>query len=129
MQALNRTQPVLRVVPGVPLTSNHRVQAQAVSAIIMCALDVASGKVITKITVTHRVVELIDKKVPKSLRVHIVLDNYAAHKTESVRTWLLAHPRFPVPLHADVLIADVSGREMVLGPLLQSTYNAASTTV
>ena len=60
----------------------------------MCALDVASGKVITKMTVTHRVVKLIDKKVPKSLRVHIVLDNYAAHKTESVRTWLLAHPRF-----------------------------------
>ncbi|WP_276981649.1 hypothetical protein, partial [Ferrimicrobium acidiphilum] len=62
-------------------------------------------------------------------RVHIVLDNYAAHKTESVRTWLLVHPRFPVPLHTNVLIADVSGRELLLGPLPPSTYNAASTTV
>ncbi|MHB8190934.1 MAG: transposase [Ferrimicrobium sp.] len=66
----------------------------------MCALDVASGKVITKMTVAHRAVEfiefleLIDKKVPTELGVHIVLDNYAAHKTESVRMWLLAHPRF-----------------------------------
>ncbi|WP_298343153.1 IS630 family transposase [Ferrimicrobium sp.] len=51
-------------------------------------------------TVAHRAVEfiefleLIDRQVPKELGVHVVLDNYAAHKTESVRTWLLAHPRF-----------------------------------
>ncbi|WP_298207829.1 transposase [Ferrimicrobium sp.] len=38
--------------------------------------------------------ELIDKKVPKELGVHIVLDNYAVHKSEPVRLWLLAHPRF-----------------------------------
>ena len=42
-------------------------------------------------------------------------NNYAAHKTESIRTWLLTHPRFPVPLHTDILVADVSSREMVLG--------------
>ena len=66
----------------------------------MCALDVASGKVITKMTDAHRAVEfiefleLIDKQVPKDLDVHIILDNYAAHKTESVRMWLLEHPRF-----------------------------------
>ncbi len=66
----------------------------------MCALNVASGKVITKMTNAHRAIEfiefleIIDKNVPKELGVHVVLDNYAAHKTESVRMWLLAHPRF-----------------------------------
>ena len=74
VQALNRTQPMLRVVPGVPLRRTTSVQAQAVSATTMCALDVASGKVITKMTVAHRAVEfiefleLIDKKVPKELK-------------------------------------------------------------
>lgn len=37
--------------------------------------------------------ELIDRRVPKDLGVHLVLDNYAAHTTEAVRTWLLCHPR------------------------------------
>ncbi len=53
-------------------------------------LDITSGKVITKMTVAHRAVEfiqfleLIDKKVPKELDVHIVLDNYTSHRCESV---------------------------------------------
>jgi hypothetical protein len=52
----------------------------------MCALDVASGKVITKMTAAHRAVESIDKKAPKELGVHVVLNNYAAYKTDPVRT-------------------------------------------
>ncbi len=99
VQALNRTQPILPMVPGVPLRQTTEYKRNGISN-LYAALDVASGKVITKMTVAHRAVEfiqfleLIDKKVPKELDVHIVLDNYAAHKTESVRTWLLAHPRF-----------------------------------
>ncbi len=77
---------MLRVVPGVPLRRTTSVQAQAVSATTMCALDVASGKVITKMTVAHRAVEFIDKKAPKELGVHVALNNYAAYKTDPVRT-------------------------------------------
>ena len=67
---------------------------------LYAALDVASGKVITTMTKAHRTkefiefLELIDRRVPKGLGVHLVLDNDAAHTTEAVRTWLLRHPRF-----------------------------------
>ncbi|WP_298337469.1 IS630 family transposase [Ferrimicrobium sp.] len=99
VQALNRTQPMLPMVPGVPLRRTTEYKRNGISN-LYAALDVASGKVITKMTVAHRAIEfiefleLIDRQVPKELGVHVVLDNYAAHETESVRTWLLAHPRF-----------------------------------
>jgi len=99
IQALNRTQPMLPMVPGVPLRRTTEYKRNGIRN-LYAALDVASGKVITKMTVAHRAVgfveflELIDRQVPKELGVHVVLDNYSAHKTESVSTWLLAHPRF-----------------------------------
>ena len=99
VQALSRTQPILPMQMGVPLRQTTEHKRNGISN-LYAALDIASGKVITKMTVAHRAVEfiqfleLIDKKVPKELDVHIVLDNYAAHRCESVRTWLLAHPRF-----------------------------------
>ncbi len=99
VQALSRTQPILPMQMGVPLRQTTEYKRKRISNLYI-VLDIASGKVITKMTVAHRAVEfiqfleLIDKKVPKELDVHIVLDNYSAHKTESVRTWLLAHPRF-----------------------------------
>ena len=36
----------------------------------------------------------IDKAVPDELDVHLVMDNYATHKTDSIKRWLLRHPRF-----------------------------------
>ena len=91
--------PYVRWCQGFPCVKRLSTSA-TVSVITMCALNVASGKVITKMTNAHRAIEfiefleIIDKNVPKELGVHVVLDNYAAHKTESVRMWLLAHPRF-----------------------------------
>ena len=99
VQALDRTQPIRPMVPGVPLRQTTEYKRNGISN-LYAALNVASGKVITKMTNAHRAIEfiefleIIDKNVPKELGVHVVLDNYAAHKTESVRTWLLAHPRF-----------------------------------
>ncbi|KJE77832.1 integrase core domain protein [Ferrimicrobium acidiphilum DSM 19497] len=99
VQALDRTQPIRPMVPGVPLRQTTEYKRNGISN-LYAALNVASGKVITKMTVAHRAIEfiefleIIDKNVPKELGVHVVLDNYAAHKTESVRMWLLAHPRF-----------------------------------
>ena len=99
IQALDRTQPIRPMVPGVPLRQTTEYKRNGVSN-LYAALDIASGKVITNMTDAHRAIEfiafleLIDKNVPKELDVHVVLDNYAAHKTESVRMWLLTHPRF-----------------------------------
>ncbi|MFH8717498.1 IS630 family transposase, partial [Streptomyces zaomyceticus] len=62
--------------------------------------EVASGKVIGSLHRRHRAEEFkkflikLDKEVPDGLEVHLVLDNYATHKTPAIKTWLLAHPRF-----------------------------------
>jgi transposase len=91
---------MLQMVPGVPLRRTPKYKRNGISN-LYAALDVASGKVITKMTVAHRAVEFISvlrahrpTSTQRSLRVHVVLDNYLSHKTESVRTWLLRHPRF-----------------------------------
>jgi transposase len=100
IQALKRTQPMLPMVPGVPLRRTPKYKRNGISN-LYAALDVASGKVITKMTVAKRAVEFISvlrahrpTSTKRSLRVHVVLDNYLSHKTESVRTWLLRHLRF-----------------------------------
>ena len=60
----------------------------------------ASGKVIGSLHRRHRTVEFkkflatLEREVPDGLEIHLVLDNYATHKTPAVKTWLLAHPRF-----------------------------------
>ncbi len=60
----------------------------------------ATGKVIGSIHRRHRAAEFrkflerIDDEVPKDLDVHLILDNYATHKTPEIRRWLLRHPRF-----------------------------------
>ena len=67
---------------------------------LYAALEMASGKVITKMTRAHRALEFIafleeiNRNTPKELDLHLILDNYATHKTEAVRSWLLSHPRF-----------------------------------
>jgi transposase len=65
------------------------------------ALEVASsGKVIGSLHRQHRAAEFekvlakVDKRVPADLDVHLILDNYATHKTPAIKKWLLAHPRF-----------------------------------
>lgn len=99
IQALNRTQPMLPLRTGVPerMTTEY---VRSGTTNLYAALNIASGKVITKITKTHRATELIsfldqvDKEVPKELSCHVILDNYGTHKSEAVRKWLLSHPRF-----------------------------------
>lgn len=67
---------------------------------LFAALDIASGSVIAQHYRRHRHQEFlrflktIDTAVPKHLDLHLVLDNYATHKTEAVKKWLIRHPRF-----------------------------------
>ncbi|WP_206731370.1 IS630 family transposase [Streptomyces sp. C] len=99
IQALDRSQPVLPMMPAVP----ERRTADYVrhgTTTLFAALEVATGKVIGSLHRRHRAEEFkkflvkLDKEVPTGLEVHLVLDNYATHKTPDIKKWLLAHPRF-----------------------------------
>jgi transposase len=67
---------------------------------LFAALDMATGKVIGSLHHRHRAAEfkkflaVIDAEVPADLQVHLILDNYATHKTPEIQRWLLRHPRF-----------------------------------
>lgn len=99
VQALDRTAPVLPLLPGVPERRTHHYKRNGTTN-LCAALNVASGQVITSMTAQHRAEEfrrflnLIDKQVPEGLDVHVVLDNVSTHKTPAIQRWLVAHPRF-----------------------------------
>ncbi|MFI0961680.1 IS630 family transposase [Streptomyces sp. NPDC021080] len=99
IQALDRSQPVLPMMPGVPERATHD-YVRAGTTTLFAALEVATGKVIGSLHHRHRAEEFkkflvkLDKEVPADLDVHLVYDNYATHKTPAIKKWLLAHPRF-----------------------------------
>ena len=99
IQALDRTQPVLPLRPGLPERRTHD-YVRAGTTNLYAALDVASGHVIADMTERHRAVEfrrflnLISRSVPEELDVHLVVDNVSTHKTPEIHRWLLRHPRF-----------------------------------
>jgi transposase len=99
VQALDRTQPSLPMVPGRAQTMTHDYKRHGTTT-LFAALDVLTGQVIGSCMPQHRHEEFlkflktIDREVPKGLAVHMILDNYATHKHANVREWLEAHPRF-----------------------------------
>jgi transposase len=99
IQALDRTAPVLPMLPGTPARASHDYSRHGTSS-LYAALDIASGTVIGSLHARHRALEFkqflakIDKQVPAQYAVHVVLDNASTHKTPAVKRWLLAHPRF-----------------------------------
>ena len=101
IQALDREQPVLPMMPGVPERRTHSYVRHGTTS-LFAALDVASGFVIGKCYKRHRAVEFlkflkeIDAQFPEGLDVHIVLDNYATHKTPKIKAWLARRPHYHV---------------------------------
>lgn len=101
IQALNRTQPALPLSFGHAETRTHDYVRHGTTT-LFAALDLATGRVIGRLRRRHRAAEflnflrVINREVPAELDVHLVLDNYGTHKTEKVRAWLAAHPRFKV---------------------------------
>ena len=99
IQALDRTAPVLPLMPGVAERQTHDYVRNGTTN-LYAALNVASGQVIADMTARHRAEEfqrflnLIDRNVPDHLAVHVVLDNNSTHKTPSIQRWLVRHPRF-----------------------------------
>ena len=101
IQALDREQPVLPMMPGVPERRTHSYVRHGTTS-LFAALDVASGFVIGKCYKRHRAAEFldflkqIDAQIPADLDVHIIMDNYATHKTSLVRSWLARRPHYHV---------------------------------
>ena len=99
VQALDRSAPVLPLMPGVPERRTHDYR-RAGTTNLYAALDVASGNVIADLTPRQRAEEfrgflnLIDRSVPADLDVHLIVDNSSTHKTPSIQRWLVRHPRF-----------------------------------
>jgi transposase-like protein/transposase len=99
IQALNRFQPILPMMPGTPERRSHDYVRHGTTS-LFAALDMATGKVIGSLHRRHRASEFkkflirIDEEVPDSLDVHLILDNYSTHKTPDIHRWLLRHPRF-----------------------------------
>ena len=99
IQALDRTAPILPMLPGVPERATHDYKRSGTSS-LYAALDITSGQVISALHGRHRAIEFkkflqtIDREVPPDLEVHLVLDNASTHKTPAIKKWLLAHPRF-----------------------------------
>lgn len=99
VQALERTQPLLPMRPGQPERRTHDYKRHGTTS-LFAALDIATGKVIGQCHRQHRHQEFlsflkrIDREVPAGMEIHLVMDNYATHKTPKVAAWFKRHPRY-----------------------------------
>src|SRR3954451_5716328 len=101
IQALNRTQPLLPVRPGLPEKATHDDKRNGTTT-LFAALEVATGTVLDRCYDRHGKAEFLDflKLVAKAYprrRLHVVLDNYHTHKHDDINQWLARHPR--ITLH------------------------------
>jgi transposase len=99
IQALDRTAPILPMLPGTPERATHDYKRSGTSS-LYAALDISTGKVIGSLHARHRAIEFkkflatLEREVPAELEVHLILDNASTHKTPAIHKWLAAHPRF-----------------------------------
>ena len=101
IQALDRTQPGLQMKKGRAATMTHDYKRHGTTT-LFAVLDVKTGIVIGECQSRHRAKEFIrflkkiDRAVRKGIELHLIIDNYATHKTAAVKAWLAKHPRFTV---------------------------------
>jgi len=101
IQALDRTQPILPLRPGLPERRTHDYKRHGTTT-LFAALDVLEGTIIGQCQPRHRhqeflrFLEHIDQTADQTLDIHLILDNYGTHKHPRVRQWLAAHPRYHV---------------------------------
>ena len=99
MQALDRTAPVLPMMPAAPARQTHDYVRHGTTS-LFAALDLATGRVIGQTQRRHRHQEFlrflktIDRATPSDVDLHLILDNYSTHKTPQIHQWLVRHPRF-----------------------------------
>lgn len=98
IQALDRTQPILPLRPGLPRRMTHDYIRHGTTS-LFAALEVATGKVHGRCYPRHTHVEFlaflesIDQRFSGG-EIHLICDNYGTHKHEAVRKWLKKRPRF-----------------------------------
>ena len=118
IQALDRTAPILPMLPGTPQRATHDHKRSGTSS-LYAALDLTTGKVIGSLHSRHRAIEFkkflqtLDREVPADLDVHLVLDNSPTHKTPAIRAWLAAHPPLRLALHPDQQLVAEPRRALV----------------
>ena len=101
IQALDRTQPLLPLAPGIPERRTHDYAGHGTTT-LFAALDIATGEVIGQMHRRHRGAEFlqflrtIEANVPTHMDIHLVMDNYATHKTPTIKAWFARNPRFHV---------------------------------
>jgi len=99
IQALDRTQPLLPMRPGQAERRTHDYKRHGTTS-LFAALDIRTGTVIGKCMARHRSQEFrrfldeVERSVPADLDVHIVMDNYATHRTKLIRDWFAKRPRW-----------------------------------
>ena len=99
IQALDRTQRSLPLVKGRCGTMTHDYKRNGTTT-LFAALELGHGEVIAACMRRHRhqewikFLKMIDEQTPEELDLHVIADNYAAHKHEKVQRWLKRHPRF-----------------------------------
>ncbi len=111
IQALERTQPILPLRPGALERRTADYERHGTTT-LFAALDVQTGQVIGRCYPRHRAKEFrrfldhIEASVPAQQEVHLILDNYATHKSPTIHRWLLKHPRYHlhfIPTHSSWL--------------------------
>ena len=99
IQALDRTQPLLPLRPGIPARQTHDYKRNGTTT-LFAALSMLDGKVIGDCMPKHRHQEFIrflrkiDSETNPELQLHLIVDNYGTHKHPRVKSWLVRHPRF-----------------------------------
>jgi transposase/DNA-binding CsgD family transcriptional regulator/transcriptional regulator with XRE-family HTH domain len=97
VQALNRTQPLLPLRPGLPARQTHDYQRNGVTS-LYAALEVATGRVLGECAPRHTGTDFLRflqrlARAYRSRDLHLILDNSSTHSTPAVQAWLAAHPR------------------------------------
>jgi len=99
IQALDRTQPLLPMQPGQVERRTYDYKRHGTTT-LFAALNAQTSEVITQFHQRHRstqfreFLDLVDARVPASLDVHIIMDNYSTHKTPLIQHWFAKRPRF-----------------------------------
>lgn len=99
VQALDRTQPLLPMRPGMAERRTHDYLRHGTTS-LFAALEVATGEIIGACHRRHRHQEfvrflrLLDQRLPTDQDIHLVMDNYGTHKTPKVKRWFAQHPRY-----------------------------------
>jgi transposase len=100
IQALNRTQKTLPMQPGHAEQRTHDYVRHGTTT-LFAALEVATGRVTGVCKNRHRHQEFLAflKHLARAYpgrQLHLIMDNYAAHKHPDVQAWLAANPRIQV---------------------------------